>query len=109
MRRRKRRIILITAILLAAIFLLGYMKFFNGSFIYVSTGMRKNEFFKVGDLKSDICEADILLSDARREYEKLFGADIWNEKIGDVTFDDYVKEQVKAKLERNTTEKSLRN
>ena len=100
MRRRKRRIILITAILLAAIFLLGYMKFFNGSFIYVSTGMRKNEFFKVGDLKSDICEADILLSDARREYEKLFGADIWNEKIGDVTFDDYVKEQVKAKLER---------
>ena len=100
MRRRKRRIILITAILLAAVFLFGYMKFFNGSFIYISTGIRKNEFFKVGDLKADICEADILLSDARREYEKLFGADIWNEKIGDVTFDDYVKEQVKAKLER---------
>ena len=45
-------------------------------------------------------EADILLADAKSEYEDLFGTDIWNQSVGDVKFDEYVKEQVKAKLER---------
>ena len=33
-------------------------------------------------------EADILLSDAKSEYEDLFGTDIWNQSVGDVKFDE---------------------
>ena len=32
-------------------------------------------------------EADILLADAKSEYEDLFGTDIWNQSVGDVKFD----------------------
>ena len=55
---------------------------------------------KTGNKKASVMEADILLSDAKSEYEDLFGTDIWNQSVGDVKFDEYVKEQVKAKLER---------
>lgn len=99
-RQRKTEYIIIIAVVAIAFIIAGYIKFFNGRLIYISTGMKKTEFCKVGDLTANMCEADILLSDAKKEYEKLFGTDIWSEKIGDVTFDDYVKEQVSAKLER---------
>jgi foldase protein PrsA len=99
-RQRKSEIFVIVIVIIAAILIAGYMKFFNGKIIYISTGMKKTEFCKVGNLTADMCEADILLSDARREYENIFGEDVWNQSIGDVTFNDYVKEQVKAKLER---------
>ena len=99
-KQRKTEITIIAVVVVVALLIAGYMKFFNGKFIYISTGMKKTEFCKVGSMKADMCEADILLSDARKEYEKLFGTDIWSQSIGDVTFDDYVKEQVKAKLER---------
>ncbi len=99
-KQRKIEIAIIVFVVLAALVIAGYIRFFNGKFIYISTGMKKTEFFKVGGLTADICETDILLSDARQEYENIFGTDVWNQSIGDVTFDDYVKEQVKAKLER---------
>jgi foldase protein PrsA len=99
-RQRKTEVAVIAIVIIAAILIVGYMKFFNGKIIYISTGMKKTEFCKVGSLTADMCEADILLSDARREYENIFGEDVWNQSIGDVTFNDYVKEQVKAKLER---------
>lgn len=100
MRKKRRTEFTIILLALIVIVITVYMKFFNGSIIYISTGMKKTEFCKVGDLTANMCEADILLSDARKEYEKLFGTDIWGQSIGDVTFDEYVKEQVKAKLER---------
>lgn len=45
-------------------------------------------------------EAKILMSDYKSEYEKVFGSTIWEQTIGDITFADYAKEQVKAKLIR---------
>ena len=79
---------------------IGYIKFFNGTFIYISTGFGKDGLLKTGNKKASVMEADILLADAKSEYEDLFGTDIWNQSVGDVKFDEYVKEQVKAKLER---------
>ncbi len=103
MRRKKRRRWDFIAVFLIAIIALGifaYIKFWNGKFVYISTGFKENELFKIDTMKADIMEANLLLSDAKKEYEKLFGNGIWNQNIEDVTFNDYIKEQVKAKLIR---------
>lgn len=103
MRRKKRRRWDFIAVFFIAIIALGifaYIKFWNGKFIYISTGFKETELFKVDTMKADVMEANLLLADAKKEYEKLFGSSIWNQNIEDVTFNDYVKEQVKAKLIR---------
>lgn len=77
-----------------------YIKFFNGTFIYISTGLKSNELFKVGTQKAYMWEAEILLSDARAEYESVFGSSVWSQTMEGINTDDYVKDQIKAKLIR---------
>ena len=84
MRRKKRRRWDFIAVLLIAIIALGifaYIKFWNGKFVYISTGFKETELFKVDTMKADVMEANLLLSDAKKEYEKLFGTGIWNQKL----------------------------
>jgi len=103
MRRKKRKKRDFLGIILIVIIVLGlfaYIKFWNGKFVYISTGFKATELFKVDYLKADIMEADLLLADAKKEYEKLFGSDVWNQTVGAVSFDNYVKEQIKSKLIR---------
>lgn len=90
--------LLVTAAAALLIFL--YIRFFNGTLIYISTGFGKDDLFKTGNTTASLMEAKILLSDAKTEYEELFGSDIWQQSVGDVGFDDFVKDQVKTKLER---------
>jgi foldase protein PrsA len=77
-----------------------YIRFFNGTFIYISTGLKSSELFKVGTQKAYTWEADILLSDAKTEYESVFGSSVWSQTMEGINMDDYVKDQVKAKLIR---------
>lgn len=103
MKRKKRKrwdFIVAFLIALIALGIVAYIKFWNGKFVYVSTGFQETELFKVDTMKADVMEANLLLSDAKKEYEKLFGSSIWNQNIEDITFNDYVKEQVKTKLIR---------
>ena len=75
MRRKKRRRWDFIAVFLIAIIALGifaYIKFWNGKFVYISTGFKENELFKIDAMKADVMEANLLLSDAKKEYEKLF-------------------------------------
>lgn len=99
-KQRKKKLIAAVIVAFVSLLIFGYIKFFNGTFIYISTGFGKDGLLKTGNKKASVMEADILLSDAKSEYEDLFGTDIWNQSVGDVKFDEYVKEQVKAKLER---------
>ena len=99
-KQRKKKLIAVVIVALVSLLIFGYIKFFNGTFIYISTGFGKDGLLKTGNKKASVMEADILLADAKSEYEDLFGTDIWNQSVGDVKFDEYVKEQVKAKLER---------
>lgn len=102
--RRKRRtinrIISIAAAVVVVLLVVLYIKFFNGSIIYISTGYGKDGLFKVDNNITYGMEAKILLADYRTEYEKVFGGDIWNQSVGDVSFSEYAKEQVKEKLIR---------
>ncbi len=102
--RRKRRtinrIISIAAVVVVVLLVGLYIKFFNGSIIYISTGYGKDGLFKVDNNIAYGMEAKILLADYKAEYEKVFGEDIWNQKVGDVSFSEYAKEQIKEKLIR---------
>lgn len=99
-RHREKQIIILVAIAAVILLVFLYIKFFNGSLIYISTGFGKDKLFTVENKNVYTMEARILMSDAKAEYEKMMGNDIWTEAVGDVTFEQYAKEQVKAKLIR---------
>ena len=82
MKRRKMNIIILVIFLIVALLIAGYIKFFNGKGVYFTTGMKKDELIKVNNSVTYTCEAEILMSDVRKEYEEMFGSDIWKEKIG---------------------------
>lgn len=48
-----------------SLLIFGYIKFFNGTFIYISTGFGKDGLLKTGNKKASVMEADILLADAK--------------------------------------------
>ncbi len=99
-RHREKQIIMLVAIALVILLVFLYIKFFNGSIVYISTGTGKDTLFEVEGKTVYMMEAKILMSDAKSEYEKMLGSGIWSESVGDVTFEQYAKEQVKAKLIR---------
>ena len=100
MKRRNRQIA--GLIVIAAVILLFsvYIKFFNGSIIYISTGLKNDEIFKAGGMKAYTWEAEVLLADARTEYENVFGSNVWGQTMEGVSVEDYVKDQVQSKLIR---------
>lgn len=101
MKKRKKSQLAGLMVIAAVILLVyGYMKFFNGTFLYISTGFDRDELFKVDHQVTHLMDAQILLADARSEYENLFGSGIWSQTVDGVNFDDYVKAEVKAKLIR---------
>jgi len=99
-KRRKRQLVILLIFLVIALLISGYVKFFNGKGLYFTKGMNKNELMKLEDNTTYTFEAKILISDSKKEYEEMFGSDIWNEKIGDATFEEYILDQIKAKLMR---------
>ena len=100
MKRITKNILCVSVVILIAALFAVYIRFFNGSFIYISTGLGKNTILNAKNQKTSMYQADILMSDARKEYEDVFGSDIWNQNIDGVSFEDYAKEQIKTKLIR---------
>ena len=100
MKRITKNILCVSVVILIAALFAVYIRFFNGSFIYISTGLGKNTILNAKNQKTSMYQADILMSDARKEYEDVFGSDIWNQNIDGVSFEDYAKDQIKTKLIR---------
>ena len=46
------------------------------------------------------CGNVIAINHEKKEYEEMFGSNIWREKIGDADFESYIKDQIKSKLMR---------
>jgi foldase protein PrsA len=75
MKRRKKPFIILAVILVVVLLVAGYIKFFNGRLIYFTTGMKSGELIKTAGQKTTYtCEADILMSDVKKEYEEMFGS-----------------------------------
>ncbi len=100
MKGRSKSIISIVAVVLVVALFAVYIKFFNGSIVYISTGLGKNTILNAKNQKTAMYQADILMSDAKSEYEDVFGSDIWGQTIDGVSFEDYAKDQIRTKLIR---------
>ena len=97
MKRRKKTFIILGIILIVVLLVAGYIKFFNGKGIYFTMGMKSGELIKTaGQQTTYTCEAEILMSDLKKQYEEMFGSDIWKESIGDADFESYIKDLVKV-------------
>ena len=88
MKRGKKRIIGLVIFAVAVALIAGYIKFFNGTFLYISTGLKDDVVLKAGNSKAYTWEADILLSDAKKEYENVFGSGVWSQSMEGVNMDD---------------------
>ena len=100
MKRNKKRLITALIIIVAVAAVLVFMKFFNGNLLYISTGMGKSVVMKVDGQKTYTFEAEVLMSDAKKQYEDMFGSSIWTEDIDGQPFEEYIKEQIRVKLIR---------
>ena len=92
MKRNKKRLITALIIIVAVAAVLVFMKFFNGKLLYISTGMGKSVVMKVDGQKTYTFEAEVLMSDAKKQYEDMFGSSIWTEDIDGQPFEEYIKE-----------------
>lgn len=100
MRKNKKRFIVPIIILVVFLLIFGYIKMFNGHLIYFSTGLKKDVLMKVDNEKDYVFEAKILMSDAKTQYENLFGNSVWEQNIDGNKFEDYIKDQIRTKLIR---------
>lgn len=88
----KRKIIMSAAICIAVMF--------TGCAYRLTTGFRPGVLAKVDGGVISMDSAKLLLSESLYSYEKLFDSGVWNETIGSVTAQEYVKASVKDTLIR---------
>ena len=70
MKRRKKTIVIIAVFLVVALLITGYIRFFNGKPVYFTMGMKDDELIKTtGQKVTYTCEAEILMSDVKKEYD----------------------------------------
>lgn len=97
-RKRNRRAIMAGGIVIAAVLLVALI--FNGILVNFSFGLFGKKLIKVGNETLSTTDAYVLLYDVKKEYEDVFGADVWNTKIGGITASDYARQQLLVKMQR---------
>ena len=60
--------------------------------------MAKDELFRVGDVSCSVPEYMVYLTNTQNQYEKVYGSEIWDVALGDVTLEENVKDTVLAKI-----------
>jgi len=58
----------------------------------------KNELFRVGEVSCTVPEYMVLLTNTQNQYESVYGRQIWEVKMGEITLKDNVKDTVLAKV-----------
>lgn len=63
--------------------------------IKISTGLNKDEIFRIGDETADLGEIMLLLVNEKNQYESGLGDDIWTKEFDDINLETEVKNKVK--------------
>lgn len=72
----------------------------KGTDVYFSDGLRSSELMKIDGHIVYMDEARLLLAESKHSYESAFNGNIWNEQIFNTTMEDYVKSDIKDKLQK---------
>lgn len=70
----------------------------NGRKIVFTTGLNKNEVFRIGDAVCTVPEMMVYLTNTQNQYESVYGPEVWNISRDGVTLEENVKETVLAKM-----------
>ncbi len=62
------------------------------------SGFAKNELFRIDDVSCTVPEYMVYLTNTQNQYEHVYGSEIWNVALGEVTLEDNVKDTVLAKI-----------
>ena len=100
MKRRKKRIVTILIIAAAVAAVLVFIKFLTETVCIYQQVWVKNVLAKVDGQKTYTMDAAVLMSDAKSQYEEMFGSSIWTQQIDGKTFEEYIKDQIRVKLIR---------
>lgn len=91
-RARKKIAVLLAAAMLAGSFSgCGLME--NTEIVF-TTGLSGNQLFKIGKSVCTLPEAMIYVMDYQRQYEGVYGVEMWEHDFGGVTFEEYVKDTI---------------
>ena len=71
--------------------------------IVLTTGFEKNEVFRIEDISCMKPEIMVYLTNTQNQYEQVYGEEIWETSVGDVTLEENVKDIVLAKIARIKT------
>ena len=71
--------------------------------IVLTTGFEKNEVFRIEDISCMKSEIMVYLTNTQNQYEQVYGEEIWETSVGDVTLEENVKDIVLAKIARIKT------
>lgn len=66
--------------------------------INFTTGLSKNEVYKIGDEVCSLEEAKFLLAIEKSTYENSFTETVWDQKLDEMEFEEYVKLSVKNEM-----------
>ena len=71
--------------------------------VVLTTGFEKNEVFRIEDVSCMLPEIMVYLTNTQNQYEAVYGEEIWETSVGDVTLEENVKDIVLAKIARIKT------
>lgn len=99
MKKRKKA----TALLLSASVLLSMLTGCAGSSgdgmkVVLTTGFNKDEVFRIETISCTLPEMMVYLTNIQNQYESVYGAEIWNINLGDMTLEQNVKDMALAQI-----------
>ncbi|MDE6748340.1 MAG: peptidylprolyl isomerase [Lachnospiraceae bacterium] len=98
MRGRKRVAVIILVICMAVSLLSACGKNRDGVNIVLTTGFNKDEVFRIGSISCTLPEIMVYLTNIQNQYERIYGAGIWEANLGDVTLEENVKDIALAQI-----------
>lgn len=98
MRGRKRVAVIILVICMAVSLLSACGKNRDGVNVVLTTGFNKDEVFRIGAVSCTLPEIMVYLTNIQNQYEKIYGAGIWNANLGSITLEENVKDIALAQI-----------
>ncbi|MBD5495799.1 MAG: peptidylprolyl isomerase [Lachnospiraceae bacterium] len=97
-RGRKKAAVIILSVCMAVSLLSACGKNRDGVNIVLTTGFNKDEVFRIGSISCTLPEIMVYLTNIQNQYERIYGAGIWEANLGDVTLEENVKDIALAQI-----------
>lgn len=99
MRGRERVAVIILSVCMAVSLLSACgIKNTDGVNVVLTTGFNKDEVFRIGSVSCTLPEIMVYLTNIQNQYERIYGAGIWDANLGGITLEENVKDIALAQI-----------